>query len=75
VTWEADVTTDESVDFELFLELTEDGVDRARVQRFDGRMMLVVHGPTSIPVDWLLRILREVETDLPPSPSRSRSGA
>jgi hypothetical protein len=39
MTWEADVTTDESVDFELFLELTEDGVDRARVQRVDGRVL------------------------------------
>lgn len=36
--WEADVTADSSSNYEIYLELTEDGVDRARVQRVRERL-------------------------------------
>ena len=58
--WTADVTNDPNQDFDLVVELLEDGEYRARVKRCPaGEAVLQVYeGPGfSVPLDWLRSIL------------------
>jgi len=66
--WTADITNDRDRNMELYIELIEGNEYRCRVQRsVTGELELKVYGtePFSIPVDWLMDILRGATVDLP----------
>ena len=66
-TWTADITTDPDRDHKLSVELQEDGHYRARLFQDDnGVLQLRVYSgkDTTIPVDWLLGIIRHFQEDL-----------
>ena len=66
-TWTADIMTDSDRDHKLHVELQEDGYYRARLFQDDnGRLRLRIYGgkDSTMPVDWLLRIIRHFQEDL-----------
>jgi hypothetical protein len=66
-TWTADIMTDPDRDHKLHVELQEDGNYRARLFQDDnGRLRLRIYGgkDSTMPVDWLLRIIRHYQEDL-----------
>jgi hypothetical protein len=66
-TWTADITNDPDRDFNLIVELQEDGQYRARLFQDDkgGLQLRIYNGKnTIIPVDWLLGIIRHFQEDL-----------
>ncbi len=65
-TWTADIMTDPSRNHKLHVELQEDGHFRARLFQDDsGALQLRVYDgkETTIPVDWLLGIVRHFQED------------
>ena len=66
-TWTADIMTDPHRNYELHVELQEDGHYRARLFQDDnGVLQLRIYDctDTTIPVDWLFGIVRHFQDDL-----------
>ena len=73
-TWSAAIMSDPDRDHKLHVELQEDGHYRARLFQDDnGRLQLRIYRgeDSSMPVDWLLGIIRHFQKDLG-GDSRSR---
>jgi len=63
--WTADVVTEPSKDHALCLDLFEDEIHRARLQRNDqGQLVLVCYGDTfEVPAVWLANVIQRFVAD------------
>ena len=74
--WTADITNDPRYDYDLCIEVSQQGGHRMTIRRAPSGQLVIEMYPisdmTEVPAEWLMGILRRAEQELPVSKAGSK---